>query len=823
MSIESLSLANRKRLLTACAVAIVIAGPLAANGATDGQAGGDSGPAASTDNASSGSLSEIVVTARKRTERLIDVPVAVTEMSAATLSSVPSTSLTQIGNLVPGVSLERMGGGSTGAAFEIRGVGQLAQDFNSEQPVALNIDGVQVTKGPAGQIVFFDLQDVQVLKGPQALFFGKNSPAGVVSLNSVSPGQTEEGYVRVGYEFSASTPSVEGAISIPLSDTLSMRIAAHYDNDNSGYNHNVAGPLANPFDPSESLPGAAYSEGPLNRNGAARLTLAWRPDGRFDATFKLLGSYHHDNGGATEEVSSCGTNAHPTTINLLNPAQAYQDPYGGCSVNHILSNGIGPAPIVNAFLGGPSNGKPFTETSVVLSSLSLNYKFDAPLTLTSVTGVYHSKRNDFDNYDLTVYAQALEAEYDKDTQVSEELRLTSDYSGPVNFTTGFYFENDDHDVGDTDRVFNLPLYFGPGPYAGISNDLIMQAKDKAQSYSVFGELRWKILDNLEFAGGARYSHDHKSGEISNLFNYFDLIAPTANPFSPAGVVYDPSVTASNVSPQATLTWHPERDLTVYGAFKTGYLAPGIGNPANVTNLSANPNANAEFIYQAEKVNGFELGTKGIFLDGRLTGALTLYRYTYKDLQVATFHPETLSFLPGNAGKARNEGVEFETTFNVTQDFQLRASMIYSDLKFIEYTGAQCYPGESVTLCPDGTQDLSGSRYGDGPFTGKVGFRYSHPVAAGLSAALDADVSHTSAAPAYERDPWAVSPAYTIVNAALRLYQPAGPWEFDVLGLNLNNGIYYKNFIFKPLGASDDIGAQSVGAPRMVEVRAQYKF
>jgi iron complex outermembrane receptor protein len=823
MSIESLSLANRKRLLIACAVAMALAGPLVANGAAIGQTSGDSGPPASAEDASSGSLSEIVVTARKREERLIDVPVAVTEVSAATLNEVPSTSLTQIGNLVPGVSLERMGGGSTGAAFEIRGVGQLAQDFNSEQPVALNIDGVQVTKGPAGQIVFFDLQDVEVLKGPQALFFGKNSPAGVVSLNSASPGSSEEGYLRTGYEFSASTPSVEGAISIPLSDTLSMRIAAHYDHDNSGYIHNVAGPLANPFDPSEPLPGAAYSEAPLNRNGAARLTLSWRPDGHFDATFKLLGSYHHDDDGATEEVASCGPASHPTTINLLNPTQAYQDPYGDCSVNHVISNGIAPAPIVNAFLGGPSNGRPFTETSVVLSSLSLNYKFDAPLTLTSVTGVYHTKRNDFDNYDLTVFAQALEAEYDKDTQVSEELRFASDFSGPINFTAGIFYEHDDHDTGDTDRVFDLPLYPGPGPYNGISNDLIMQAQDKAQSYSAFGELRWKMLDNLEFAGGARYSHDRKSAEIGNAFNYFDLIAPTANPFSPAGVVYNPSVSANNVSPQATLTWHPERDFTVYGAFKTGYLAPGIGNPANVTNLSTSPNANGQFIYQAEKVNGFELGTKGIFLDGRLTGDLTLYRYTYKDLQVATFHPETLSFLPGNAGKARNQGVEFEAAFNVTQEFQLRTSLTYSDLKFLEYPGAQCYPGEAATLCPDGTQDLSGTRYGDGPFTGKIGLRYSHHLAAGLIGALDADVSHTTAAPAYERDPWAVSPAYTIVNATLRLYQPAGPWEFDVLGLNLNNGIYYKNFIFKPLGANDDIGAQSIGVPRMVEVRAEYKF
>ena len=205
----------------------------------------DEGPAAARTTAAAGGgteIEEIVVTARKRTERLVDVPVAVSEVTAQTLADVPSVSLTQIGNLVPGVSLERMGGGSSGAAFTIRGVGQLAQDYNTEQPVALNIDGVQVTKGGAAQIGFFDLQEMQVLKGPQALFFGKNSPAGVVAIDSVTPGQTREGYARVGYEFSTSSPAMDAAITIPLTDTLSVRLAGHYSHDNSGDVRNVQGP-----------------------------------------------------------------------------------------------------------------------------------------------------------------------------------------------------------------------------------------------------------------------------------------------------------------------------------------------------------------------------------------------------------------------------------------------------------------------------------------------------------------------------------------------------------------------------------------------------
>jgi len=800
-------------------MALSCAAPLAAALCTFSANAAESAAAGASD--SPDAIEEVVVTARKRAERLVDVPVAVSEVSAQTLAEVPTVSLTQIGNLVPGVSLERMGGGSSGAAFTIRGVGQLAQDYNTEQPVALNLDGVQVTKGGASQIGFFDLQSMQVLKGPQALFFGKNSPAGVIAIDSVTPGSTVEGYVRAGYEFSASSPSVDAAMTIPLTDTLSIRVAGHYNHDNSGDIKNVAGPTANPFEPTLPLPGAAYTQGPLNRDGAGRVTVAWRPNNDFDATLKVLGSYHHDWGGATEEVFTCGANSHPSTINLLNPTQVAADPFGDCRVNHVISNGAPAAQVVSNFYGAPADGMPFTETKVWLSSLSMNYRFDN-MTLSSITGVYSSSHGAFDNYDLTVWAQALDAEHDRDKQISQELRLASSFSGPVNFTAGAYYEHDRHDTGDTDKIFPLGPYPGPGPFNGVYNTLAMEARDRAESYSVFGQLSWKILEQLELAGGARYTHDTRSAEIQNIFNYFDLF-PTPNPFSPVGVVYHPSISESNVSPEATLTWHPQSDLTLYAAFKTGYLAGAIGNPANVSNYTQAADPEANFIYKAEKVKGFEVGAKGLLLDGRMSTELTVYRYEYNNLQVATFHQENAAFYPGNAGKARSQGVEFEGLFKVDRNLSLNLSLAYTDLKFLEYRGAQCYPGEPVALCPNGSQDLSGTRYGDGPFTGKFGFTYEHSIMDKFGARLTADVRHTSTGPLYERDPLAFSPSYTIVNASLRFFQVNGPWEFNIIGTNLNNGIYYKNFIFKPLGLAGDIGTQSVSLPRQVTAQIQYRF
>jgi outer membrane receptor protein involved in Fe transport len=774
-------------------------------------------------------LAEIVVTARKREERLIDVPVAVTEVNAQALKEVPDVSLTQIGNLVPGVSLERTGGGTGGAAFTIRGVGQLAADYNSEQPVALNIDGVQITRGPVAAIGFFDLESVEVLKGPQALFFGKNSPAGVVSVQSVTPGDKLEGYVRAGYEFSASTPSFDGAVSIPLTDTLSVRFAGHYSHDNSGYIENTARPTANPFDgPTEPLPGAANTEGPLDRDGIGRVTVAWRPEGNFDATLKVLGSYHHDWNSNTAENISCGANAHPTDVNPLT-GQAVQDPFGDCSANHQISVGNGPAGIVNTFAGGPADGQPFTEARAWVSSLQMHYQFADKLDLTSITGYYHNNYAAFGNFDGTVFAQALDAENIVNTQMSEELRLASNFDSPVNFTVGTYYEHQKQETTNTDKVAPLPPYPIPGPYFGASNTVAMEAANKADSYSAFGQVSWKILENLELAGGARYTHDERSASVQSVLNYFDLLAPAfgiPNPFSSVGVVLTPKINENNVSPEATLTYHPIKDVTLYGAFKTGYLAGAIGNPANVPNFTALADPSSGLIYKPEKVKGGELGAKGLFLDDRLRADLTVFRYDYTDLQVSTYHPDSNAFFPGNAGKARNTGVELQSAYRLTRNFTISASASYINLKFIQYTGAQCYPGqtpEEGCAASTNSQDLSGTHFGDGPFNVKFGGSYEHAITGNLSASLDASVYHVSRSPNYERDVLAVDPAYTLVNAGLRVFEPNGPWEVSVIGTNLNNGIYVKNFIFKPLGAVDDVAAQTVSIPRQVTLRVGYSF
>src|SRR5262249_39745532 len=152
------------------------------------------------------------------------------------------------------------------------------------QAVSVNIDGVPTARGRILQSAIFDLADVQVLKGPQALYFGKNSPAGTVVVESAGPTATAEGYARAGYETTAHEYTVEGAYGGPLTDTLGFRLALRGSRMDEGYVHNVGQPISAAADPigydhdhGLSIPGRAFEWGPQSRTFASRLTLAWTP------------------------------------------------------------------------------------------------------------------------------------------------------------------------------------------------------------------------------------------------------------------------------------------------------------------------------------------------------------------------------------------------------------------------------------------------------------------------------------------------------------------------------------------------------------------
>lgn len=779
-------------------------------------------PALAQASASTGlQVEEVVVTARKREERLIDVPVAASSLNAEGVQRYNSTDLATVAANVPGVTLSRAGGGGNGAAFSIRGVGNLASDYGNEQPVAINIDGVQITRGRIATVGLFDIQRVEVLKGPQALFFGKNSPAGVVSVTSQTPGREFEGYVRAGYEFRTETPQIEGAVTVPISDVLSMRLAGRWSHMYGGYIYNDASPIADPFDPNPAaggarnltLPGADYRKGPGTRQKVARFTLAYEPTENFNATFKLLGSREWDQGGSVyNEVVQCGRPPNPIALGVA-------DPQANCVADRHRTNGASPADITNNFLYAFGD-KASQQTDNIVSSVQLNY-VRGSIAFTSVTGFYYSLNKAYDNYDGTVWAQATDGQRDEHRQYSQEFRAVSSFDGPFNFSVGGLYQYELRDWMNTDKIAPLgpitaaqaPLVVAPGVdpsgYVGKYNSALFTARNLVTVYSLFAQARWQITPELELAGGARWTEEHKKTDIGSVMN---RIAS----FSPAGYRYHPEVENDNVSPEVTLSWKPKDDLTVYAAYKTGFLSSGIQNPGNVVNYHGICQTRAPtnvigcendlLTYDAQKVKGFEGGFKGFLFDRRLLLDFAVYSYKFSNLQVTTFDPTTLSFLIQNAGGSKSKGAELQLQYRATERLQLRSSIAYTDLKYTTYSSGPCPQGSPILatvptaqrqeyLCyaipgtTSGEQYLSGTRYGGAPLQANLGATYSQTLTNGWELDATADWYFYSRAP--RRIRYALGgDAHSVFNASVRVTSPDKLWEAALIGTNLANDIWF---------------------------------
>ena len=243
-------------------------------------------------------VEEVIVTARKREERAIDTPVAVSVMDEDDLDLYNTRNLTELTERIPGLEIVHGGGGFAGGNMTIRGIGKPpgTVDYGIDAPVSLVIDGMPLSRNHMILNRLFDSEAVEVLKGPQALYFGKNSPAGVIAIRSKSPdvGGSMEGFVRAQYEFVSEDPVVEAGFSMPLGDQFAIRVAGRRQDIQGGWMENVAEPLdASSLYPGTnySTRGASYEEYPAQKQSVVRFTAVWEPNERFDATLKMFRSY----------------------------------------------------------------------------------------------------------------------------------------------------------------------------------------------------------------------------------------------------------------------------------------------------------------------------------------------------------------------------------------------------------------------------------------------------------------------------------------------------------------------------------------------------
>jgi iron complex outermembrane receptor protein len=766
----------------------------------------------------SGRLEEIVVSARRRSESLQDVPAAVAPITKTELENNDATTLSNLAELAPQVMIGSTATG-TGAVLSIRGISSGATDSGIDQSVSVDIDGVQLSRGRIISNALFDLQQVEILEGPQALFFGKNSPAGVISLHSADPLDKFEASVKAGYEFKASEKFSEGFVSGPITDTLKARLAYRVSYMD-GWITDVATPIADPLVPGAVEPGArSQSSSPFGHDLSARLTVLWTPADDFDAKFKLTLDEQRYNGQLANAEPFCidGTTT-PVELGFLT------GPSVNCSKGMVKSvNAFSPTFAANLAYG--NGGDPYGLSQVLLGSLTLNKKLN-DLTLTSTTGYYVQNVADSGVDDESFFAQVYDAEREHYDLVTQELRLNSNYSFPVNFTGGIYFEHSDR------PFFNVPVLFpgieGFDPVAQNYSNSQIRSDETGDTYSFFGQVRWDIIPNLELAAGARYTYDKKELAVENL---------TVNPGSaglgidlyPAGEMIDSRHGDHNVSPEATLTWHPEPGQTLYLGYKTGYKPGGISNGALLYAYATPQNLQ----YGHETVKGEEIGYKADLLDRRLRVDFTAYNYIYDGLQVSSVNNVNGAsvFTVSNAAGATTRGVEGAIKWLATDALSFNGNVGYNRARYSRFPGAACYEAQTAAegCIFDATlsvsyQNLTGRPLVRAPnVTFDLGGAYQAKWIPGWTTELATDGAYTSSyQTAGDSNPGGVQASFWKLNASVRFTSDDSHYEFAFVGRNLTNQYYLLTSNGLDAGLPTELDG-FFNRPRELIIEAAYHF
>jgi outer membrane receptor protein involved in Fe transport len=758
---------------------------------------------------------KVVISARRRSERMIDVPVAATAVNAADIRQYDLTQVANIKLVAPQITFDR-GFTGGGASISMRGVSSSSLDAGLEQSVLLDFDGMAISRGRVLNDAMFDIDEIDVLKGPQTLYFGKNSPGGVVSVKSASPTRKLTGYARLGYETTSDMPSVEAAIGGPLSENMGFRVAL-LDSKSKGYienqNSGVPDLVRTAASGSTFVPASPARLG-AEEKLATRISLSYDNDD-FDASLKMLFSRYRGQGlQSFSEVMGCPAGVtKPRVLGIT-------DPNGDCVLNNKSSQGWLSPTIINAWPEVKSNGggRPYSKNDTILPTLTLNYKA-GDIKLTSVTGYYDYDYVSQGNADATSYSYYWSYSNEKNKSFYQEVRAVSSYPGMLNFSAGGHYENNRRTlyVGGA----NGPVLqdAATGRYENYDN----QQHNRSHAYSVFGQVSVNFRKDLELSAGGRYTQETKKLSSSNVY-----VNPNSAGFLAQGTVIAGDKTEHNFSPEATLTWHPTPDTMLYGAYKTGFLSGGYSNPGTLSPVTSIKSLS----FSAEKVKGFELGGKATLLNHKLTGSVTAYRYEYTGLPLTSLialDATRVTFVTQNAATTIARGVELEGSYRPVKGLMLRGSASYNDAYFSDFAKAQCYTGQTAAngcvadpVTKASTQDLSGKVvYRSPKWLLTAGAAYEWMARPDLRVNVNADVRRSTAYYAgLNLNPTSYQPGYTTLNAGVRLtYNDR--WSVAVIGRNLTNRIYATLAVDKPGGAGEAFAV--AGEPRMVVIQLEGKF
>lgn len=619
------------------------------------------GGAARADDA--GVVGELVVTAQKRAENVQRVPIAITALSAAQLSDRHVTGVMDLNGLSPSLQIKTDDNAANPKIF-IRGVGLNDFNPNTATPVAIYVDGVYIGSPLAQMGQFFDLERIEILRGPQGTLYGRNTTGGAINVISRKPSQTFGADASAEYG-NFNTVNLEGGIGGPLvKDRLAFRAAAEYVRDD-GYSVNrLTGHRGNNTD-----------------HVTGRLSLLYTPTPNFDLLSQVR--YGQSTGGS---IWAYNRGLFPATA-------AATGPDGFCAPGFYTS---GQCTDISGYANTSTNlnqgdyhleGKDKVRTFG--ASATATWRL-GKVSLVSVTGYDSAHRNDVEDTDAGPN-DVITADYLARQKVwSQELRLQSDGAGRAKWVAGAYFAYDylwNHSHYDVLRLFRNPTPENPSG-ADLANSIGVFGwpyDETTVSYAGFGQLDYKLTPKLTATVGLRYSADHKRMHYVSDAEFGAVTLFTL----------DESKTFSSLSGKFGLQYALSDTANVYANYNRGYKSGGFfgGQATDPTQLTP---------YKDEKVNAYEIGAKSEWLDHRLRANLSAFYYDYKDLQVYNLIVvgAITEQIFTNASGARIYGAEAELTAVPVRNLNLSLGASLLNATYQNFiTPAGNYSGHTLPNAP----------------------------------------------------------------------------------------------------------------------------
>jgi len=714
-------------------------------------------------------IEEVVVTAQKREQRLIDVGASVASLDGEALRTARVAAPTDLATQVPNVDVKENIPGAQ-AIVTVRGVG--LNDFSStnNSTVGLYVDEVFLASFAQMDFNFFDLDRIEVLKGPQGTLYGRNSTAGAINILSAAPSLSGNGGYVTATAANYDRFEAEGAANIAANDTLAFRLSGKAVNQSEGYWRSRV--TKRDLGEQDILLGRAQ--------------MLWKPDERFQVRLKFEAERNRSEIGVGKFFGTISTNA-GACPDFANPAH--------CVNSHGYTDVTS-----DKFEGDWNHASPYR-----VSQWNGTGRIDADLgfaKLAAVTGYINFKRSFYIDADAGPTIDAEFNQNDKVEQFSQELRLSGE-AGPATWIVGGYYS--------WDQVKT----FAPGYFDAIFNtNVLITADQETKSRALFGQVDWKIAERLTLTTGVRYTDEDRDyvGGTRDL-NPFGLSflclavgACAPGPGQTQLSFTDASISDKNWSWRAGLNFKPSDDTLLYAAVARGVKSGGFFNGITTSSFALAP-------YKPETLTDYEAGFKARLFDRSLSIEASAFWYDYKDLQTQTFtNVGAVSLIKlGNVDKATVKGIDVQAVWLPVDGLTLSAGLGLLDTELGSFrtagaTGVVVVPkGNKLPNAPDATLNLQ-ARYewavmGDWTAALQGGAHYSDKV---FKEALN--TSYLSA------------DDYWLFDARASLTSASG-WEVAVWAKNLGDKAYVAQVTDNGIG----MGYRVFNAPRTYGVTLTKRF